>query len=107
VLYVKNGKKKNFIILDAGMTELMRPALYQAYHQIENISVPTGEGNVKYDVVGPICESTDCFGKEVELQETFRNDLIAIRSTGAYGEVMASHYNLRETVQTVSNEDVL
>lgn len=107
VLYVKNGKKKNFIILDAGMTELMRPALYQAYHQIENISVPTGEGNVKYDVVGPICESTDCFGKEVELQETFRNDLIAIRSTGAYGEVMASHYNLRETVQTVSNEDVV
>lgn len=107
VLYVKNGKKKNFIILDAGMTELMRPALYQAYHQIENISKPTGDGNVKYDVVGPICESTDCFGKEVELQETFRNDLIAIRSTGAYGEVMASHYNLRETVQTVSNEDVL
>ena len=107
VLYVKNGKKKNFIILDAGMTELMRPALYQAYHKIENISKPTGEGNVKYDVVGPICESTDCFGKEVVLQETFRNDLIAIRSTGAYGQVMASHYNLRETVQTVSNEDVL
>jgi len=106
VLYVKNGKKKNFIVLDAGMTELMRPALYQAYHKIENISKPTGEGNVKYDVVGPICESTDCFGKEVELQETFRNDLIAIRSTGAYGEVMASHYNLRETVATVSNEDV-
>jgi diaminopimelate decarboxylase len=106
VLYVKNGKKKNFIILDAGMTELMRPALYQAYHQIENISTATAEGNVKYDVVGPICESTDCFGKEVELQETFRNDLIAIRSTGAYGEVMASHYNLRETISTVTNEDV-
>lgn len=107
VLYVKNGKKKNFVILDAGMTELMRPALYQAYHQIENISRPTGDGIVKYDVVGPICESTDCFGKEVQLQETFRNDLIAIRSTGAYGEVMASHYNLRETVATVSNEDIL
>ena len=110
VLYVKNGKKKNFIILDAGMTELMRPALYQAYHQIENISPISNlqsPNAVKYDVVGPICESTDCFGKVVELQETFRNDLIAIRSTGAYGEVMASHYNLRETVQTVSNEDVL
>ncbi|WP_113653500.1 diaminopimelate decarboxylase [Pedobacter namyangjuensis] len=107
VLYVKNGKKKNFIILDAGMTELMRPALYQAYHKIENISLPTGEGIVKYDVVGPICESTDCFGKEVELQQTFRNDLIAIRSTGAYGEVMASHYNLRETIATVSSEDIV
>lgn len=110
VLYVKNGKKKNFIILDAGMTELMRPALYQAYHQIENISPISNLQSpnfIKYDVVGPICESTDCFGKEIELQETFRNDLIAIRSTGAYGEVMASHYNLRETVQTVSNEDIL
>ncbi|KQC01134.1 diaminopimelate decarboxylase [Pedobacter sp. Hv1] len=112
VLYVKNGKKKNFIILDAGMTELMRPALYQAYHQIENISKPLSVDSsqtsnpVKYDVVGPICESTDCFGKEVQLPETFRNDLIAIRSTGAYGEVMASHYNLRETVQVVSSEDI-
>ena len=98
VLYVKNGKKKNFIILDAGMTELMRPALYQAYHKIENISRDAAENIVNYDVVGPICESTDCFGKEVELPETKRGDLIAIRSTGAYGEVMASHYNLRENV---------
>jgi len=101
VLYVKNGKKKNFIILDAGMTELMRPALYQAYHQIENISRQGEVVGIKYDVVGPICESTDCFGKEVELQETFRGDLVAIRSTGAYGEVMASHYNLREDVRVV------
>ena len=107
VLYVKNGKKKNFIILDAGMTELMRPALYQAYHKIENISLSSKlQTSTKYDVVGPICESTDCFGKEVELPETFRNDLIAIRSTGAYGEVMASHYNLRETISTVTNEDI-
>lgn len=95
VLYVKNGKKKNFIVLDAGMTELMRPALYQAYHKIENISKAHAAVAVKYDVVGPICESTDCFGKEVELPETQRNDMIAIRSTGAYGEVMTSHYNLR------------
>jgi len=99
VLYVKNGKKKNFIILDAGMTELMRPALYQAYHQIENISKQETDATVKYDVVGPICESTDCFGKEVLLQETRRGDLIAIRSTGAYGEVMSSHYNLRESMR--------
>lgn len=101
VLYVKNGKKKNFIILDAGMTELMRPALYQAYHKIENISKLALEGSVKYDVVGPICESTDCFGKEVELPETLRGDLIALRSTGAYGEVMASHYNLRENIVSI------
>ena len=110
VLYVKNGKKKNFLVLDAGMTELMRPALYQAYHKIENITQISdlkSHISTKYDVVGPICESTDCFGKEVELPETFRNDLIAIRSTGAYGEVMASHYNLRETIATVSNEDIV
>lgn len=104
VLYVKNGKKKNFIILDAGMTELMRPALYQAYHQIENITSQDAEASVKYDVVGPICESTDCFGKEVHLQETKRGDLIAIRSTGAYGEVMSSHYNLRERVRSAFGE---
>ena len=111
VLYVKNGKKKNFIILDAGMTELMRPALYQAYHKIENISAEKGvetaddQNNIiNYDVVGPICESTDCFGKEVELPETQRGDLIAIRSTGAYGEVMASHYNLREAVNVAFSE---
>ncbi|KIO75622.1 diaminopimelate decarboxylase [Pedobacter lusitanus] len=105
VLYVKNGKNKNFIILDAGMTELMRPALYQAYHQIENLSKQDGEATVKYDVVGPICESTDCFGKEVLLQETSRGDLIAIRSTGAYGEVMSSHYNLREKVSTAFSQE--
>jgi diaminopimelate decarboxylase len=104
VLYVKNGKKKNFIILDAGMTELMRPALYQAYHKIENISRDGSVATVNYDVVGPICESTDCFGKEVELPETERGDLIAIRSTGAYGEVMASQYNLRDAVNVRYNK---
>lgn len=109
VLYVKNGLKKNFVILDAGMTELMRPALYQAYHQIENISRGSDPSQtkeltselVKYDVVGPICESTDCFGKEVELPLTSRGDLVAIRTAGAYGEVMASGYNLRERVKSV------
>jgi diaminopimelate decarboxylase len=113
VLYVKNGKKKNFIILDAGMTELMRPMLYHAYHQIENISKQLSVESdqlaveaTKYDVVGPICESTDCFGKEVPLPETFRNDLIAIRSAGAYGEVMASHYNLREEIRVVTSEEI-
>jgi diaminopimelate decarboxylase len=100
ILYVKNGLKKNFLILDAGMTELMRPALYQAFHKIENIS-SLANVHVKYDVVGPICESTDCFGKEVELPESFRGDLIAIRTAGAYGEVMSSGYNLRERVKSV------
>lgn len=109
VLYIKKGLKKNFMILDAGMTELMRPALYQAYHKIENLSALSSPQSanrsqnkmVKYDVVGPICESTDTFGKEVELPETFRGDLIAIRTAGAYGEVMVSRYNLREPITAV------
>ncbi len=106
VLYVKDGKNKNFLVLDAGMTELMRPALYQAYHMIENISSKTIDNTVKYDVVGPICESTDFFAKELAMPQTYRNDLIAIRSTGAYGEVMASNYNLRDAIVTVTNEDI-
>ena len=101
ILYVKNGLKKNFLVLDAGMTELMRPALYQAYHKIENITADSANSIVSYDVVGPICESTDCFGKEVELPESRRGDLMAIRTAGAYGEVMASGYNLRERVKSV------
>ncbi len=105
VLYIKNGKAKNFVILDAGMTELMRPALYQAYHKIENLSKIDSLANIKYDVVGPICESSDCFGKELLLPETHRGDLLAIRTTGAYGEVMASDYNLRPDIKHVySNE---
>jgi len=106
VLYVKNGLKKNFLILDAGMTELIRPMLYQAYHQIENVSqnAKASTANLKYDVVGPICESTDCFQKDVDLPESFRGDLIAVRTAGAYGEVMASGYNLRDRVGSVYSE---
>ncbi|PWK80112.1 diaminopimelate decarboxylase [Mucilaginibacter oryzae] len=110
VLYVKNGQKKNFLILDAGMTELIRPMLYQAYHQIENLSRKSESPEVrkseslKYDVVGPICESTDCFQKDVSLPESFRGDLIAVRTAGAYGEVMASGYNLRDKVGSVYSE---
>ena len=103
VLFVKKGINKNFLILDAGMTELIRPALYQSYHKIENISSRLkGSASTSlhpYDVVGPVCESSDCFGKAVELPESFRGDLIAIRSTGAYGEVMASNYNLRKKAE--------
>lgn len=101
VLYIKHGITTNFAILDAGMTELIRPALYQAYHKIENISASEVKSLVKYDVVGPICESSDCFGKAVELPETNRGDLIAIRSAGAYGEVMSSQYNLRDKLNSV------
>lgn len=106
VLYVKNGIKKNFLILDAGMTELMRPALYQAYHKIENLNNgdEDPENYKKYDVVGPICESTDCFGKEVELPDSKRGDLITIRTAGAYGEVMASKYNLRGDIRSVYSD---
>jgi diaminopimelate decarboxylase len=114
VLYVKNGIKKNFLILDAGMTELIRPMLYQAYHVIENLSQEsvvsevssplTTHHSLNYDVVGPICESTDCFRKDVELPESKRGDLIVIRTAGAYGEVMASGYNLRDRVQSVYSE---
>jgi diaminopimelate decarboxylase len=104
VLYVKHGIKKNFAIVDAGMTELMRPALYQAYHKIENISKQSGSDLINYDVVGPICESSDCFGKEIALPETGRGDLIALRTAGAYGEVMASAYNLRPDIRHAYSE---
>ena len=94
VLYVKEGETKKFAILDAGFTELIRPAMYDAYHRIENIS--SDEDVELYDVVGPICESSDVFGKDVELNKAHRGDLIALRSAGAYGEVMASQYNCRQ-----------
>jgi diaminopimelate decarboxylase len=100
ILYIKKGINTNFMILDAGMTELIRPALYQAYHHIQNLSSVRTQ-ILRYDVVGPICESSDCFGKAVELPESERGDLIAIRSAGAYGEVMSNHYNLRDAVQSV------
>lgn len=94
VLYVKEGASKNFAIVDAGFTELIRPALYQAYHRIENLT--SDEAEEVYDVVGPICESSDSFGKSVDLNKVRRGDLIALRSAGAYGEIMASQYNCRQ-----------
>lgn len=94
VLYVKEGETKNFCILDAGFTELIRPAMYDAYHRIENIS--SNDAVEAYDVVGPICESSDVFGKDIELNKAHRGNLIALRSAGAYGEVMASQYNCRK-----------
>lgn len=101
VLYIKNGINTNFAILDAGMTELIRPALYQAYHKIENITKAGMPNTTKYDIVGPICESSDCFGKAVEMPLTERGNLVALRSAGAYGEVMSNRYNLRDQVESV------
>lgn len=95
VLFIKRGIKTNFVILDAGMTELIRPALYQASHHIENLT-SVEDATEFYDVVGPICESSDCFGKKIELKKTQRDDFVKIHSTGAYGEAMTSKYNLRE-----------
>lgn len=93
VTYVKKGVNKQFAIVDAGMTDLIRPALYQAFHKVENI---TSDAEVEqYDVVGPICESSDVFVKDFPLNKTLRGDLLALRSAGAYGEIMASRYNLR------------
>lgn len=94
VLYVKMGKGKKFAILDAGMNDLIRPALYQASHKIQNLS--SSGRLLKYDVVGPVCESSDRFGKNILLPKTSRGDLIAIRSAGAYGQVMAMRYNQKE-----------
>ena len=92
-LYIKEGAVKKFAIVDAGFTDLIRPALYQAYHKIENLT--SNEEPDTYDVVGPICESTDVFAKQIDLNRTHRGDLLAIRSAGAYGEIMASQYNCR------------
>ena len=103
-LYIKEGATKKFCIIDAGMTDLIRPALYQAYHKIENLS--SDEPLEPYDVVGPICESSDVFAKRTDLNRAHRGDLIAIRSTGAYGEIMASHYNCRPLPKAYTSDDI-
>ncbi|MEA4981480.1 MAG: diaminopimelate decarboxylase [Paludibacter sp.] len=104
VLYVKEGTSKKFVILDAGFTELIRPALYQAYHRIENLSSDIQEE--KYDVVGPICESSDVFVKDYYMNQTKRGDIIALRSAGAYGEIMASQYNLRKLPKAYTSDEL-
>ena len=103
-LYIKQGTAKQFAIVDAGMTDLIRPALYQAFHKIENIS--SDEPVETYDVVGPICESSDVFAKAIDLNKTHRGDLIALRSAGAYGEIMASQYNCRQLPKGYITEDL-
>lgn len=104
VLYVKQGSHKQFAILDAGMTDLIRPALYQALHKIQNLT--SNEPTEVYDVVGPICESSDVFAKAIDLNKCHRGDLVAIRSAGAYGEIMASAYNCRQLPKGYITEDL-
>ena len=101
VLYVKEAVKKKFIIADAGMSELMRPALYGARHLCENLTAPADAPREKYDVVGPVCESSDVFATDDVLPRTRRGDILAFRSAGAYGETMASNYNLRKLRQPI------
>ena len=107
VLYIKKGVNKEFMILDAGMTDLIRPALYGAQHKIQNISRPGVQiRNFKYDVVGPVCESSDSFDDNVMLPMSKRGDLVAIRSTGAYGEIMVSQYTLRDKPKAFYSDEL-
>ena len=103
VLYIKERIRKNFAIVDAGMTDLIRPALYGGYHRIENLSSDKPEKT--YDVVGPVCESADFLGRDIQLPEATRGDLLAVRTVGAYGQVMASRYNLRDLAGAVYWEE--
>ena len=103
-LYIKEGSVKKFCIVDAGFTDLIRPALYQAYHKIENLT--SDEPKETYDVVGPICESTDVFARQIDLNRCHRGDLLAIRSAGAYGEIMASQYNCRRLPQGYMSDEL-
>ncbi len=102
--YIKRGTCKQFIVLDAGMNDLVRPALYDAYHRVENLT-STAEDEV-YDVVGPVCESSDVFCKDRRIPATKRGDIMAIRSAGAYGEAMAFGYNCREIPKAVLSTDL-
>ena len=104
VLYIKKGIKVDFAIVDAGLTDLIRPALYHARHKIENIT--SDEPSEKYDVVGPVCESSDSFGKHIDLPRSRRGDILAIRSAGAYGEVMSSNYNLRDKAPAIFSSEI-
>lgn len=104
VTYLKSGIHNDFVILDAGMTDLIRPALYQASHHIENIT--SDKEQIPYDIVGPICETSDTFAKNFKLNKTKRGDIIAIRSAGAYGEVMASRYNCRDIAKSYFSDTI-
>jgi diaminopimelate decarboxylase len=105
VLYVKPGVHGQFAIIDASMTDLLRPALYEAKHKIENLSSESSEKKT-YDVAGPVCESSDVFARNILLDETRRGDFLAIYSTGAYGQVMSSLYNMRDPATTIYSDEI-
>ena len=99
VLFVKKSATKNFAVLDAGMTELMRPALYGAKHRVEKFEYESENlPGLAYDIVGPICESSDSFGENIILPELKRGDVLIIRSCGAYAESMSLRYNGRQEI---------
>lgn len=106
VLYTKEGVSRRFAIIDAGMTDLIRPALYGASHAIRSLTSPADAPTYRYDVVGPVCESSDTFARDIPLPELHRGDIIAILSAGAYGEAMASRYNLRELPGAEFSENI-
>ena len=102
VIYVKEGEDRKFLILDAAMNDLIRPAMYEAHHDIEPVIEPqAGAERVTYDVVGPVCESGDTFAKGREMAQMNAGDLVAFRSAGAYGAVMSSEYNTRPLIPEV------
>ena len=105
ILYEKISYNKNFLILDSGMNNLIRPALYNSIHKISNISV-NNKDYINYDVVGPICESTDTFAKNYKLPSSSRGDLIAIHSCGAYAESMSSNFNLRGNIKSYFSDTI-
>jgi diaminopimelate decarboxylase len=105
IIFVKESRNKRFIILDAGMTDLIRPALYQAHHEVQNLTAGPGAPTETYDVVGPVCESSDVFAHDCLLPVSHRGDIVAIRSAGAYGESMASQYNMRQLPSCVFAND--
>ena len=109
LVFVKKSETKTFLITDAGMNDLIRPALYGAYHKVENVSAAVRgeyEENHVYDIVGPVCESSDVWGEGRKLQESFRGDRLAIRTAGAYGQTMASRYNLRDLAPAVYSDEL-
>ncbi len=109
VLYVKKSAVRTFVIVDAGMTDLIRPALYETVHRIENLSARhRGEAGeiMKVDVVGPVCETADTFARDIPFPLTSRGDILAIRSAGAYGRMMSSSYNLREPARVVYSDEL-
>ena len=102
VIYVKRGDAKTFLIIDAGMNDLIRPAMYDAFHEIVPFQEPAiGSPRLRYDVVGPVCETSDLFASDRPLPELKSGDLVAILTAGAYGAVMASDYNARPRVAEV------